>query len=201
MAFNYGKEFNIHCLVAKSVMPRVTRTIKGSQKVTNDDRGGGHDTPQKRWRHLWPDPRSPRLGRMLESLLMMTMALIFNNDDHGAIIIWQESLEGSIFSPHIISGLYLRYNINYQRPMTHNTTWQTLAIGNCDQNWNQGQMATNEMDKYMWYTLSMSAGVFPNLSATCLQHYVKQMLGKGCLWGWVRLGNGQFLKYIFILDI
>ena len=31
----------------------------GSKKVTNDDEGegGGHDTPQKWWRHLWTAPK------------------------------------------------------------------------------------------------------------------------------------------------
>ena len=38
---------NIRCLVAKSVMSRVTRAMRGgSQKVTNDDEGEGGATPQ-----------------------------------------------------------------------------------------------------------------------------------------------------------
>ena len=49
MAFNYGKESNIHCFVAKSVMSRVTRAMRGgSQKVGNDDEGeGGSRYPPK----------------------------------------------------------------------------------------------------------------------------------------------------------
>ena len=49
-AFNYGQESNIRCFVAKSVMSRVTRTMRGgSQKVTNDDEGegGGSQYPPK----------------------------------------------------------------------------------------------------------------------------------------------------------
>ena len=44
-------------------MSRVTRAMRGgSQKVTNDDEGEGHDTPQKWWRHLWtgPQPNLPK---------------------------------------------------------------------------------------------------------------------------------------------
>ena len=41
-------------------MSRVTRTWRGgSQKVTSDDEGegGGQETPQKWWRHLWTAPK------------------------------------------------------------------------------------------------------------------------------------------------
>ena len=39
---NYGQESDIRCFVAKSVMSRVTRVMRGgSQKVTNDDEGEG----------------------------------------------------------------------------------------------------------------------------------------------------------------
>ena len=58
-AFNYGHEPNIRCFVAKSGLSRVTRTWGGgSQKMTSDDEGegGGQDTPQKWWRHLWTAP-------------------------------------------------------------------------------------------------------------------------------------------------
>ena len=37
---NCGQKSNIRCFVAKSVMSRVTRAMRGgSQKVTNDDKG------------------------------------------------------------------------------------------------------------------------------------------------------------------
>ena len=61
-AFNYGEEPNIRCFVAKSILLHITCTWGGgrggSQKVTRDDEGegGGHDTPQKLWRHLWTAP-------------------------------------------------------------------------------------------------------------------------------------------------
>ena len=48
-AFNYGQEPNIRELHARG---------GGSQKGTNDDEGegGGSDTPQNWWRHLWTAP-------------------------------------------------------------------------------------------------------------------------------------------------
>ena len=47
--FSYGQESNIRYIVAKSVMSRVTRAMRGgSQKVTNDDKGeGGSRYPPK----------------------------------------------------------------------------------------------------------------------------------------------------------
>ena len=93
-AFNYGQESNIRCFVAKSVMLRVTRAMRGgSQKVTNDDEGegGGHDTPQKWWRHLWTAPnlyffltpftrwQGGKSWRTRSSLLAWSPSLFFTN--------------------------------------------------------------------------------------------------------------------------
>ena len=43
-----------------SIVESYTHKGGGSQKVTNDDEreGGGHDTPQNWWRHLWTAPKA-----------------------------------------------------------------------------------------------------------------------------------------------
>ena len=58
----------------------------GSQKVTNDDEGegGGHDTPQNWWRHLWTAPYQHCMQLQYTPITNIYRKIISDNDigDH-----------------------------------------------------------------------------------------------------------------------
>ena len=79
------------CFVAKSVLSRVPRAMRGgSQKVTNDDEGevGGHDTPQKWWRNLWTAPNGDDNDDLVIVHLFQSCSFRCQYDTIGLQLIW-----------------------------------------------------------------------------------------------------------------
>ena len=65
--------------------------------------------------NVWKEIAS-LIRRMIKSLswmnkTMMTIAVLFNNDEHEAMIIWQQSLGGGSIFPSLSSAYILQHNM------------------------------------------------------------------------------------------